>query len=178
MSDRPWNYSKWSAVRDMFGAIRELMVVLAIAAFLLMPQKVQRFLHDSGVRSVAGIEFDMDKFKEAQTEIKMAQADMQEIQRQLDGARRSLPANSPRSGRAGRTFSPQLSAAAEDDWTVDVEGLAQALGAIQTQTEDAHKRLERADRMTRQALPGQPLVPPSVLFGNRSTDIQTPAQRR
>lgn len=196
--------SRWTAIRDACAAARELMIIAAVAAFLLMPQRVQKFLSDSGIRSVAGIEFDLQKFKDAQSELRLAQADLQSIQQALDDAGQVLDqAGTPNvttplgevlagnpaeidGSRApfGPTLWPSLgtlapasvrspgtsdaTAATADPRANAVSEAQQILQAARQRGQSIEQRLERADRMSRQALPGQILASPEALFGNRS----------
>lgn len=206
--------SRWAAIRDACVAARELMIIAAVAAFLLMPQRVQKFLSDSGIRSVAGVEFDLQKFKDAQSELRLAQADLQSIQQALDEAGQVLGQAGPpaatapvgevmarsqsergdASARLSPTLWPSLGAlpsapdqalgttntmAAADARANAVSEAQQILQAARQRGQSIERRLERADRMSRQAVPGQILASPEALFGNRSVALpdDTPRAR-
>lgn len=188
------------------------MIIAAVAAFLLMPQRVQKFLSDSGIRSVAGIEFDLQKFKDAQSELRLAQADLQSIQQALDDAgqvldqastpaatapvgevmARSQTESGDASARLGPTLWPSLGSlapapdralgpanttATPDPRANALNEAQQILQAARQRGQSIERRLERADRMSRQAVPGQILASPEALFGNRSVALPEDAPR-
>ncbi len=188
------------------------MIIAAVAAFLLMPQRVQKFLSDSGIRSVAGIEFDLQKFKDVQSELRLAQADLQSIQQALDDAgqvldqagtpaatapigeviARSQTESDDASARLSPTLWPSLGSlapaparasgpasapAAPDPRANALSEAQQILQAARQRGQSIERRLERADRMSRQAVPGQILASPEALFGNRSVALPDDAPR-
>jgi len=204
--------SRWAAIRDACVAARELMIIAAVAAFLLMPQRVQKFLSDSGIRSVAGVEFDLQKFKDAQSELRLAQADLQSIQQALDEAGQVLgqagaplatapvgevmvrsqserddasarlsptlwPSLGPLSPAPARALGPANTTAAPDSHANALNEAQQILQAARQRGQSIERRLERADRMSRQAVPGQILASPEALFGNRSVAFPDDAPR-
>jgi hypothetical protein len=176
--------SRWAALRDGTAAIRELLVIVAIAAFLLMPQKVQQFLAQAGIRSVAGVEFDLQTFKDAQSELRLAQTDLRAIQDDLALANRAIADSGPAASSALQTQSfgrglldSEPSAGARNGMfltTVNIQHLKQVLQAAEQKGQQAEQRLQRADRMTRQAIPERVLTSPEALFGHRSAN-QEPA---
>lgn len=162
--------SHWTNMRDGFAAIRELMIVLLILAFLLMPQRIQKFLHDAGVRSVAGVEFDWQKFKNAQAQIDLAKSDMQEVQIQLNTVSTLLGQLQNSEPPAARSL-PSMSALSEnlDDSprTVDVDRLMRSLETAQSKSQEIDQRLQRAQQYSHDILTNPVLTPPEQLFGKQ-----------
>ncbi len=171
--------SKWTVFRDACTAVRELLLIVAVAAFLLMPQRVQQFLTDAGIRSVAGIEFDLQKFKDAQSELRLAQSGMAEIQEELNTVNRALFAEAaPAPLGSQRLSENSVLSANRSGPTVDVVQLRRSIQAAQERGQSIERHLKRADQMSRQAVPTEVLTSPEVVFGNRSANAGSPARPR
>lgn len=168
MSDSSNHVSHWTNLRDGFAAIRELMIVVLILAFMLMPQRIQQFLHEAGVRSVAGVEFDWQKFKDAQAQIDLAKTDMQDVQVQLNTVS-SLLARMQTTEDSSLSSVPMANSgqlnSVQSSSTVDVEKVLKTLEDARSKSQDIDQRLEHARQYSRDALPQPVLLPPEQLFG-------------
>jgi Sec-independent protein translocase protein TatA len=178
----------WATLRDAVAACRELMIIAAVAACLLMPSRVQQFLSEAGIRSVAGVQFDARKFKDAQAEMMVAQTDLQTIQETLNqlgqafqeldstaSVARTRSLNGLEPGLSGSLLAEaNLSSA-----TLAANRIRTLLKNAQSQSQQVQSRLEHADQLTRQSLPSQVLVAPEVLFGRSAQVPRTlPPQTR
>ncbi|HMO13656.1 MAG TPA: hypothetical protein PKD64_04170 [Pirellulaceae bacterium] len=161
--------SRWTGMRDFFAAIRELLVILAILTFVIMPARIKQFLYDSDIRSVAGIEFNWEKYNEAKREIQFAQSEMQEIQRQLDLAQQVLAQDTTpqliNNLESNRNAGMMLS---NPDKTVDVHGLVNAINSARQRSDGIGHRLDRAE---------QSLIPPEQLFGRGAENVGDTTRR-
>ncbi len=161
--------SKWAGLRDLATAIRELLIIIAIGIFFLMPETFKSFLYNSDIRSVAGIEFDWTKYNQAKQDIQFAQMTLEEIQTQLDVAHfaltnstesqnqsqlRQAPATSPM-----QTSQFSLPPAKQTDMTVDVSKLVRTIDSARGKSRDITNRLKRAETN---------LTPPDELFERSS----------
>jgi chromosome segregation ATPase len=63
-----------------------MLIVIAILALLFTPATIRSVLERAGIRSVAGVEFDVTTLAESQTELAAAQAQINELQTQLSMA--------------------------------------------------------------------------------------------
>jgi hypothetical protein len=78
--------SKYASLRDGFGALRELIIVVCLLALFFTPTTVRRVLDDAGIRSFAGVEFD-DRTLD---EVEKAGARVAELEQQLVLAQEQL----------------------------------------------------------------------------------------
>lgn len=75
--------SRWSNLRDSFAALREMLIVVAMLALLLTPTAVRSVLERAGIRSVAGVEFDISTLYESRDELIAAQTQIDELRNEL-----------------------------------------------------------------------------------------------
>lgn len=170
MGDRPNPVSHWTNLRDGFAAVRELMIVLLILAFLLVPQRVGKFLQDAGIRSVAGVEFDWQKFKDAQKQIDLAKTDMQDVQVQLSTVSsllsRMQPAiNNSNPSVTGSIGQPEASRSELN--TGDIDQLLKTVESARSKSQDIDQRLQQAKQYSEDVMNQPVLTPPDQLFGKQ-----------
>lgn len=167
MRREPSGFSHWSNLRDGVTAVREMMVVVLILAFLLMPGRVQKFLFDAGIRSFAGVEFDTEKLAAAQRELMIAKSGIDDVQSQLDVVTSSLVELQA----SQEPFSPSHSSVHDfrtqrsAEMTVDVAGLLDSLQQAQVKSRDINQRIDRARKYSRDSVSQSQLLPPETLFG-------------
>jgi len=168
--------SRWTGLRDFFAAIREMLVILAILSFFLMPGRMKQFLYDLDIRSIAGIEFNWEKYQQAKQDIQFAQQEMQEIQSQLDLAQQALsqqPSSQqllaqPSINQNGGWDRPTGGNGGSPAGTVNVPELVNIIDSASRRSRDIGNRLNRAE---------QNLVPPSELF-HQGADRENQRSRR
>jgi len=168
MSDTTNHISHWTNLRDGFAAVRELMIVLLIVAFLLVPQRIQQFLHDAGVRSVAGVEFDWQKFKDAQNQIELAKTDMQEVHVQLNTVSSLLAQMQSTDAIPSPSVPTSLNTDLDRNrppTTLDVDRLLKTIDTARSKSQDIDQRLQQARQYSQDAWTQPVLVPPEQLFG-------------
>lgn len=117
--------SKWSDIRDGFAALRELMILGALLTLLLAPTLVRSILEDAGIRAVAGIEFDVNQFSDAESELEKAKREIAQLSSDLAFVQTQLPKNN---------VNPE-----------DFNKVSEALKEIERQAAAAQQRVEIAD---------------------------------
>jgi peptidoglycan hydrolase CwlO-like protein len=86
-----------ATIKDIFGLLREVIIVVAIAALLLAPAKINRILMDAGFTSasIAGLEWKNQLLESAETN-KEAQEQITKLEKQLTDVQASLQSISQR----------------------------------------------------------------------------------
>lgn len=82
--------SRWAGLRDSCAAAREMLIVVAILALLVAPSSVRNVLERAGIKSVAGVEFDVTTMAESQAELDHAQTQISLLRDQLTLAQQQL----------------------------------------------------------------------------------------
>ncbi len=78
--------SRWADLRDVCSAIRELVVVIAMILLITVPSIFRTVLERAGIRSVAGVEFDMEPIAKTRDELDAALEQIATLQSQLSNA--------------------------------------------------------------------------------------------
>ena len=89
----PDNHSDATVVgwtKDFLGAIREGMIILAIALVLLWPSRVRAILAQAGIREIAGVSFDWEGLAEASENALDSRQQVTEIATQLEQVQANL----------------------------------------------------------------------------------------
>lgn len=143
MSKRPASQS--ARLRDSFAAIREFIVVLAMLSLLLAPGRVKQVLHDAGIRSLAGVEFDTKALAESDAEMEKARNHVQHLMAQLEAVHQELAQATQQSGQF---YDPGIDTA--------LQHLADAQKTtIQTEMNLNRSRAKRRDMLERLGRPVQ-----------------------
>jgi len=135
--------TRWASLRDFFGAVREILIVGSVLLLVLVPTKVRQVLDQAGIRSVAGIEFDLKSLNEAQAEMSIAQTEMEDLRQQLALTQQNLVmgANTP-----------------------EKQVISQQLRELQDRSNAATFRMGRAQEKYEQVRIDHKLKQPSELF--------------
>lgn len=182
--------SKWSSLRDFCSAIREVVIVAAMLSLLVVPSTVRGVLERAGIRSVAGVEFDVDAVQQSRAEVDDALKQIASLQQQLAVAyeqvqrlasesRPTTPtpnvlaqspmiAMTPAPQRSGGAPSPQPATGPTFDT------VSKLLTSMKDQCDETKFSLKRsrehADRVLEQAGQTIKLTPPDELFGEKSAE--------
>lgn len=151
MSETP---SRFADFRDGFAAIREIMIVIAILALILVPNKVRAVLETAGIRSVAGIEFDVQQLTDAQNEIAIAQQEVEQVMQTLETAERDL-----NTSVAGAGFSPQN------------QDVSKMISRAKLTTQHASALMDDARNKFEKATDNIKLKSPDQLFNRRAAGL-------
>lgn len=82
MSDT--SFSRWTPIRETCVAFREISIVVGILLLLFTPSTVKRILERAGIRSVAGIEFDVEELSQVEEETLQAKTLLVELEQKLE----------------------------------------------------------------------------------------------
>jgi len=163
MSKEPTN--RWAMVRDICAAARELMIVLAMLALILFPVLIRNSLERAGIKSVAGVEFELQTLQESRTELNEALQQVNYLEEQLVAAQSQLQSVASNARSSGNVeASPGL------------ETVSKMLGSMQSQADDTRRTMRRSldhtDAMIQRAGGQTVLTPPEDLFREfRQTQI-------
>lgn len=183
MTDKP---SRWANLRDICSAVREMVIVIAMLVLLIAPSFVKDSLERAGIRSVAGVEFDMDNLAQSRDELDAALAQIDTLrnqlttaQQQVQGLAESSPMLAPSSlapstslAMPSELASPTARSAGSTMRVAPSPSLASVsrlLASMKDQAEETDRSLRRskvhADQVLEQASRKMQLTPPQELFG-------------
>ncbi|MGV3484317.1 MAG: hypothetical protein ACO1RT_07855 [Planctomycetaceae bacterium] len=176
--------SRWSDLRDFCSAVREVVLVLAMLSLLVVPSVVRKTLERAGIRSVAGVEFDVENIAQSQDDLNAALVQIEELRNQLatahqqvQGLAESSPAMALQSTDSPGTFdfkargaAPSLSPTPSP--APSLSSISRMLATMKDQAEETDKSLRRSKGHTQKFLEHAgrqvKLTPPSELFGSES----------
>lgn len=189
MTDKP---SRWANLRDICSAVREMVIVIAMLVLLIAPSFVKDSLERAGIRSVAGVEFDMDNLAQSRDELDAALAQIDTLrnqlttaQQQVQGLAESSPMLAPSSLATSAGLSPATSLAMPSELasptvrsvgptmrvapSPSLASVSRLLASMKDQAEETDRSLRRskvhADQVLEQASRKMQLTPPQELFG-------------
>ena len=183
MTDKP---TRWANLRDICSAVREMAIVMAMLVLLVAPSFVKDALERAGIRSVAGVEFDIDNLAQSRDELDAALAQIDTLrnqlataQQQVQGLAESSPAIAP-STRFNSTNSLAMPAETAVPMTQgsspslrvtpspSLASVSRLLASMKEQAEETDRSLRRskvhADQVIEQASRKIQLTPPQELF--------------
>ncbi len=182
--------SKWASLRDFCSAIREVVLVAAMLSLLVVPSTVRGVLERAGIRSVAGVEFDVDAVQQSRAEVDDALKQIASLQQQLavahDQVQRIASESEPatpssnvfsQSPMIAMTPTPQRSAgapAAPNANGATFDTVSKLLTSMKEQCDETKFSLRRsrehADRVLEQAGQTIKLTPPDELFDDKMSE--------
>ncbi len=182
--------SKWASLRDFCSAIREVVLVAAMLSLLVVPSTVRGVLERAGIRSVAGVEFDVDAMQQSRAEVDDALKQIASLQQQLAVAHDQVQRIARESDTAlpnsnafsqtpmiAMTPAPQRSAAvpaAPNTSGPTFDTVSKLLTSMKEQCDETKFSLKRsrehADRVLEQAGQTIKLTPPEELFGDKMSE--------
>jgi exonuclease VII small subunit len=185
MTDQPSTPNRWANLRDICSAIRELVIVAAMLVLLIAPSFVRDSLERAGIRSVAGVEFDMENLAQSREELDSALAMVESLkskldvaQQQVQGLAESSPAISPSASLMEPTGGggPMLRSSPSPS----LASVSRLLSSMQNQADETDQSLRRskdhADQFLENAGRRIQLIPPDVLFGKKPDDTDSSAE--
>jgi len=155
MSQEPTN--RWAMVRDICAAARELMIVLAMLALVLFPVLIRNSLERAGIKSVAGVEFELQTLQESRAELSEALQQVDYLEEQLVATQSQL-----------QTIAVTARSSGNPEAAPGLETVSKMLGSIQSQAGDTRRTMRRSldhtDAMIERAGGTTSLTPPEDLF--------------
>lgn len=163
MSEAP--PTRWTKWRDMFAAMRELLIVFAFVLLLVAPTTVRSTLERAGISGFAGIEFNMEGLAESEAEMEIAESEVEKLREQI--AQLSQQLSQP-PGASSNRIDPK-------DQVVGKMIRQMAIDA-----EIAQKRIKRSRTQTRRYMQEVQrhvvLTPPEKLFAPVRASSTKPAE--
>lgn len=188
-SASPYSASRWADLRDFCSAVREVVIILAMLSLLVVPSAVRNVLERAGIRSLAGVEFDVDNIAQSQDELNAALVQIDELrnqlanaQQQVQGLAESSPAIAalPSTSLSAPSASSAVAPAARTRSSPSLSSISQLLATMQSQAAKTDKSLRRSKDHTEKFLEHAgrqvTLVPPEELFRNRELVPSSAAQ--
>jgi hypothetical protein len=185
MTDQPSTPNRWANLRDICSAIREMVLVGAMLVLLVAPSFVRDSLERAGIRSVAGVEFDMENLAQSREELDSALAMVETLKSQLDvaqqqvqGLAESSPAIAPPASLMEPTGGgvPMLRSAPSPS----LASVSRLLSSMQNQADETDQSLRRSkthtDNFLEHAGRKFQLTPPEVLFGKKPEETDASAE--
>lgn len=174
--------SKWADLRDFCSAIREVVIVAAMLSLLVVPSAVRHVLERAGIRSVAGVEFDVENLAQSRDELNSALAQIDSLRNQLSNAQQQvqglvdsapLIAAEPSGGGLG----PSMRSSKSPSASPSLASVSRLISSMKDQAEETERSLRRSkvhtDKFVEQAGSKLTLTPPDELFRNRVLSPET-----
>lgn len=169
--------SRWADLRDFCSAVREVIIIAAMLSLLVVPSAVRSVLERAGIRSLAGVEFDVEDIAQSQDELDAALVQIDELRNQLATAQQQVQglADSSRANTALSPAAPSASIAAAPTPTPigspTLSSISRLLASMERQADKTDKSLRRSKDHTEKFLEqtGRQvnLTPPNELFRDR-----------
>ncbi len=163
--------SRWADLRDFCSAIREVVIVLAIVSLLVIPSVVRKALERAGIRSVAGVEFDVESFAQSRDDLDAALVQIDTLKNQLATAQQQVQGLAEAS--AVVAIAPSAAALADTSprFSPSLASVSRLLATMKTQADEtdrslkrsrshAEKFLEQAGKSVEPTQPEEPLSSP------------------
>lgn len=185
MTEPPNTPNRWANLRDICSAVREMVIVAAMLVLLVAPSFVRDSLERAGIRSVAGVEFDMENLAQSRDELDAALATVDSLksqleiaQQQVQGLAESSPAIAP-----SPSIAPMIAgndSVLRSSPSPSLASVSRLLSSMQNQADETDQSLRRSklhtDHFLEQAGKRINLTPPDILFGNKRDDSDASAE--
>ncbi len=170
MSEASQSSNRWSDLRDFCSAVRELVIVGAMLALVVAPSLIRQALERAGIRSVAGVEFDVAPIAKNRQELDQALAQIASLQEQLATASTAvhgLVESSPAIAMADPS-TPRLQSNGAPRFAPSLASVSRMIDSMKLQTDQVDRSLrrskDRTDEFLEQAGQKIHLTPPDELF--------------
>jgi len=178
--------NRWANLRDICSAIREIVIVAAMLCLLVAPSVVRSALERAGIRSVAGVEFDIKNLAQSRDELDSALAQIDALRTQLataqlqvQGLAESSPAVALSMSIAAEPGESRISP--PEHVSPSLQSVSKLLELMNNKAEETDRSLRRskahADTFMDQARKRLELTPSDELFKHHdaSTTMAPPA---
>jgi len=179
--------NRWVNLRDICSAIREIVIVAAMLCLLVVPSVVRRALERAGIRSVAGVEFDIENLAQSRDELNSALAQIDALRTQLATAQQQVQglAESSPAVALPMSIAADMGASAivpPEHFSPSLQSVSKLLAELNNKAEETDRSLRRskvhADTFMDQARKRLDLTAPDELFKSHdaSTSQAPPAE--
>jgi hypothetical protein len=163
--------SRWADLRDFCSAIREVVIVMAILSLIVVPSVVRKALERAGIRSVAGVEFDVETISQSRDELDAALAQIDTLKNQLAMAQQQVQGLAESSPATAMAWAPSGGAAPAERVSPSLGSVSKLLASMKAQADETDRSLKRskvhAEKFLEHAGQQVELTPPNELFRNR-----------
>jgi len=172
--------SKWADLRDFCSAIREVVIVLALLSLLVVPSVVRQVLERAGIRSLAGVEFNIEDIAQSRNELDAALAQIDALRSQLSNAQRQvqgLAASTPLDASERVAVDGAPATLRSTGISPSFASVSRLLASMKDQADDTGNTLRRSkkhtDNFLEQAGSNIQLTPPGELFRGRDSPMDS-----
>ena len=160
--------SRWADLRDFCSAIREVVIVSAIISLLVVPSVVRKALERAGIRSVAGVEFDVENLAQSRDELDAALAQIDALKNQLSTAQQQVQGLAESSPAVGASTPLVAGSDSSPRFSPSLGSVSRLLASMKTQADETDRSLKRskvhAEKFLEQAEKQNELMPPDHLL--------------
>jgi hypothetical protein len=165
--------NRWANLRDICSAIREIVIVAAMICLLVVPSVVRQALERAGIRSVAGVEFDIMNLAQSREELDAALAQIDALRTQIATAQQQVQDLAESSPAAAMPLSIANETGPADQFSPSLQSVSRIFASMNKQIDETDLSLRRskahANIVMDQAKKRMELTPPEELFKNRDS---------
>jgi hypothetical protein len=170
--------SHWADLRDCCSAIREVVIVLTIVSLVVVPSVVRKALERAGIRSVAGVEFDVESFAQSRDELDSALAQIDMLKNQLATAQQQVQGLAESSPAIAMSVPLTAESESSPRFSPSLGSVSRLLASMRTKADETDDSLKRCkvhtEKILEHAATQGDLTPPEELFRNQEQSAAIP----